>query len=198
MTQVTSSEQPRLFVAVPLPSELKAKVGTVAEELKRQLRFKKWAHPDDLHITLKFIGEVPSSSVAAIEGALERIAARSNPFPLRLQGAGTFGVPQSPRILWIGLGGKLQPLQSLQADTERELAELGYEPERRRFSPHLTLARQYSGGGPANVEPLASLFREEDGQAPQWTVDRLVLYRSHLGRTPMYEAIRTVVFHAGG
>lgn len=166
--------------------------------LKRQLPFKKWVHPDDLHITLKFIGEVAPSAVPAIETALARIAARSNPFALKLSGAGTFGAPQAPRVLWAGLGGKLQPLKSLQADVESELAELGYEPENRPYSPHITLARQYSGTEPARKDELAGLFRPEGDTPLEWTADRLVLYRSHFGRTPMYEPIRTVVFHAGG
>ncbi|TMV45405.1 RNA 2',3'-cyclic phosphodiesterase [Paenibacillus mesophilus] len=198
MTQPTTSEQPRLFVAVPIPAELKAKAGATVNGLKRQLPFKKWVHPDDLHITLKFIGEVAPSAVPAIETALARIAARSNPFALQLSGAGTFGAPQAPRVLWAGLGGKLQPLKSLQADVESELAGLGYEPENRPYSPHITLARQYSGTEPARKDALAGLFRPEEDTPLEWTADRLVLYRSHFGRTPMYEPIRTIVFHAGG
>ncbi|MDF2714796.1 MAG: 2-5 ligase [Paenibacillus sp.] len=198
MTQPTTSDQPRLFVAVPIPAELKAKAGAAMNGLKRQLPFKRWVHPDDLHITLKFIGDVAPSTVPAIETALERIAARSNPFALQLSGAGTFGAPQAPRVLWAGLGDKLQPLKSLQADVESQLAELGYEPENRPYSPHVTLARQYSGTGPARKDALAGLFRPEGDSPLEWTADRIVLYRSHFGRTPMYEPIRTIVFHAGG
>lgn len=198
MTQSTTSEQARIFVAVPIPAALKAKAGEAMNGLKRQLPFKKWVHPDDLHITLKFIGEVALVSLPAIETKLERIAARSNPFPLQLLGAGTFGAPQAPRVLWAGLGGSLQPLKSLQADVERELAELGYEPESRPYSPHVTLARQYSGTEPARKDAPGGLFRPDGDNPYEWTADRIVLYRSHFGRTPMYEPIRTIVFHAGG
>lgn len=197
-TPTQSSEHPRLFVAVPIPSELKAKVGAVVNGLKRQLPFKRWVHPDDLHITLKFIGEVAHVSMPAIEAELARIAARSNPFSLQLSGAGTFGAPQSPRVLWAKLDGQLQPLKALQADVERQLAELGYEPESRPYSPHVTLARQFSGTEPAHKDALNGLF-SPGGQSPlEWTADRLVLYRSHFGRTPMYEPLRTIAFHAGG
>ncbi|WP_158606863.1 RNA 2',3'-cyclic phosphodiesterase [Paenibacillus ginsengarvi] len=189
--------QPRLFVAVPLPAELKSAVGAALNDLKRQLPFQRWVHPEDVHITLKFIGEVPPGSAAAIERELERIAARSNPFELRLQGAGTFGSASSPRILWAGLGGKLPLLRSLQADVEQAMASIGYAPEERSYSPHLTLARHYSGSGPINKEPLEGLFPPEDRRL-EWTADRIVLYRSHMGRSPMYEPLRTIVFHAGG
>lgn len=170
------------------------------EQLRQVQSYKRWVHPEDLHLTLKYIGDVPTAFIPAIETELEKVAARSNPFPLRLHGAGTFGLPHSPRVLWAGLGGAVEKLKQLQADVEGQMATLGYPPENRSYSPHITLARQYSGDAPAQEEELAVLFRLdiEDGSALQWSVDRIVLYRSHLGRTPMYEPIRTIVFHAGG
>ncbi|PYI57392.1 RNA 2',3'-cyclic phosphodiesterase [Paenibacillus flagellatus] len=198
MVHNTQDEHPRLFVAVPIPSGLKAQVAAAANGLKKTLPFKKWVHPDDLHITLKFLGEVVPSSVAAVEAELERIAARSTPFPLRLQGAGTFGAPMAPRILWVGLAGKLQALRDLQADVERQLAPLGYPTEDRPYSPHVTLARQYAGGAPARKDAVRGLFPADAEPPLEWAADRIVLYRSHLGRTPMYEPVRTIAFHAGG
>ncbi|MDF2720738.1 MAG: 2-5 ligase [Paenibacillus sp.] len=191
-------ESPRLFVAIPVPAELKGSVGTMLSGLKRQLPFKRWVHPDDLHITLQFIGEVAPESQPAIEAALERIAARFSPFTLQLTGAGTFGAPQSPRVLWAKIGGQLQPLRALAADVEGQLADLGYEPENRPYSPHVTLARQYSGSTPIRKESYNGLFASASSPSYEWTADRLVLYRSHFGRSPMYEPLRTIAFHAGG
>lgn len=198
-TQPTTSEQPRLFVAVPIPAELRAAAAAAVAAMKARLPFKKWTHPDDLHITLKFIGETASASLPAIETELERVAARSGPFPLRLSRIGAFGAPQAPRVLWAGLDGELRKLKSLQADVERQLAAIGYEPENRPYSPHVTLARQYAGNEPARKEWLDdSPFLSDGESAFAWTADRLVLYRSHLGRSPMYEPLRTIAFHAGG
>lgn len=196
----TATGQPRLFVAVPIPADIKKAVAAAVLDLKQsgQLPFKRWVHPEDVHVTLKFIGEVAPSATAPIEAELERVAARSNPFPLRLTGTGTFGSPQAPRVLWAGLGGEPERLRALQADVERQLAALGYAPEERPFAPHLTLARQHAGGGPVRIEPLRERFGADSAAGAEWTVDRLVLYRSHFGRSPMYEPLRTVVFHAGG
>lgn len=200
---IERTETVRLFVAVPLPDTLKAEIGAAMSGLKQRLSFRKWVHPDDLHITLKFIGEAPPSAIGAIETALERVAARSTPFPLALAGIGTFGAGPAPRVLWLGLGGRLEPLKALQSDVERQLASLGYEPEGRPYAPHITLARQYGGSAPMPREALkdaAGLGPEADADTPprQWTVDRIALYRSHFGRSPMYEPIRTVAFYAGG
>lgn len=197
---IAASEMHRLFIAVPLPAVLQNKAAEAMDRLRQVQSYKKWVHPEDLHLTLTFIGDVPPASIPAIETELEKIAARSNPFPLRLHGAGTFGLPHSPRVLWAGLDGGMEQLRRLQADVEGQMAALGYPPEKRPYSPHITLARQYAGDAPALEEAPAALFRPDDadGSALAWIADRIVLYRSHLGRTPMYEPVRTVVFHAGG
>ncbi|GAA3402338.1 RNA 2',3'-cyclic phosphodiesterase [Paenibacillus hodogayensis] len=190
----------RLFVALPIPTDRQANIEAEMTALKRnsQFAFKKWVHPADLHITLKFIGDVPDEAASLIEAALERVAARSTPFPLRLLGAGTFGLTPSPKVLWIGVGGKQEPLRSLQSDVEQELSALGYAPEQRPYAPHITVARQYAGQAPASLEGLEKLFPDEAGPAHEWAADRLVLYRTRLGAVPMYEPVRTIAFHAGG
>lgn len=192
----------RLFVAIPIPTEIKRRLENEWNAMRQQLSFGKWVHPEDLHITLKFLGDVPESSVAPIEAAMEKIAARTNPFPLRLQGAGTFGPPRSPRVLWAGLQGGLQgglqALKQLQADVERQLEPLGYPAEDRSYSPHVTLARQFTGQAPISKEALIGAIGADASAPLDWTADRIVLYRSRLGRSPMYEPVRTVAFHAGG
>lgn len=193
--------QPRLFVALPLPDEQQRLLTETIKDLQARCRFRTWVHPADLHVTLTFIGSTAPEMRPNIEAALERVAARSLAFPLKLGPLGTYGQTKAPRVLWIGLQGDgVKALRSLQADVAAELALLGYPPEERPYSPHITLARQYNGETPARAEWSQSAPRDGDkaDQEAGWQADRLVLFRSHTRQPPMYEPLRTIAFHAGG
>lgn len=185
----------RLFAAVPLPDELKTRMKGIMEGLRERLSFQKWVHPHDLHLTLAFLGDTPAAAVDAVMSRLQEAAGRSSPFTLRLEQTGVFGPSRSPRILWAGVHGELDKLTRLHGDVELQLQSIGYTPEERAYSPHLTLARQYTGSGPLTREALSASF-PDDGQPYHWTADSMLLYRSHPGRTPMYEALGT--FPLGG
>ena len=189
----------RLFIAVPLPSELKAEIDRLCGPLRTKCPFRAWVHPDDLHLTLMFIGETAPAAVPRIEERLNAIAARAYPFELVAGNIGFFGAPQSPRVLWVGVSGNVKTLRALQADVAQEMAGIGFQPEARPFSPQITLARRYAGTGRFQPERLQDVI-PADGSGPslKWTADRIVLYRSHLGRTPSYEPLRQFVFYAGG
>ncbi|MDF2935519.1 MAG: 2,3-cyclic phosphodiesterase [Paenibacillaceae bacterium] len=183
----------RLFAALPLPEPLKAILKTDIEQLRKQLSFQKWVHPQDLHLTLVFLGNAAPSAIDPVTSRLREAAASKRPFSLRLQEAGVFGPPRSPRVLWAGIHGAVDALRELQTSVSDHLQTLGYMPEERPYSPHLTLARQYAGIGPVAAEALASAFPQGD-PAYGWTADRLVLYRSNPGRMPMYEELESVPF----
>lgn len=125
---------PRLFVALELPEALRRAVG----ELQSGLRGARWLDEDALHLTLAFIGEVDGSAVRRIETALEDVAAL--PLQLELHGLGHFPPRGAPRVLWVGASPK-ETLEPLAKAIRRGLAGAGYPPERRRFSPHVTIAR---------------------------------------------------------
>ncbi len=191
----------RVFIAIPLPAAVQTAMARDMALLREQLSFQKWVHPEDLHLTLKFIGDIAPSALRALEAGLERVAARSVPFPLRLDGAGTFGPPRAPRVLWAGLAGGLQALHRLQADVERQAAEAGYAPEARAFAPHVTLARRFAGCdsvGPGVTGVTGVGAGKAWSADADWLVDRIVLYRTHMGRSPMYERIGEYAFHAEG
>lgn len=187
----TSGGETRLFVAVALPDKLRAKLHELGRTMKDEMRFQKWTHPDDIHITLKFLGETSGSRIGAIEDALRRISASggSRSFELSAAGLGVFGPPSRPTILWAGLQGDLKPLHELQHRIEEALAPLGYEREDRPYRPHLTLARRYNGSSGFQRRSLETAMKLLPEEGFRWTVQSFTLYRSHLGRTPMYEAI---------
>ena len=136
------SETLRAFVAVELPPEVKDTLSHVVRFLDgRRIGGLRTVDPASAHLTLKFLGNVPSSQVAAIEGALVDAASRSSPLRLRLDETGTFPGRGAPKVLWVGLAGDTDGLAALRSRIEEALDPLGFAPEGRPFHPHLTLAR---------------------------------------------------------
>jgi 2'-5' RNA ligase len=162
----------RLFVAVDLPEAVRQRLALVRAPLPDA----RWIPPENMHLTLRFIGEVPPPLATEIDTLLGRIEAP--PFELRLGRLGTFGSRGRVRILWAGIDGG-EALAHLQAKIERACMRAGLPPDPRKFHPHVTLARCKDVR-----EALASEFiGTHDGfDVPAIPVDRFVLYSSHTGR----------------
>ncbi|WP_248930308.1 RNA 2',3'-cyclic phosphodiesterase [Paenibacillus hamazuiensis] len=179
------SETIRLFIAVPLPDPVKRELEKRCLTLRQELPFQKWVHPDDMHITLQFLGETPSGKADRIREELGRLAAETEPMRLAIEGLGTFGKPSAPSILWAGVRGDVPQLAALQKRVEAAMEPLGFAAEGRAYSPHVTLARRYSGASAFSRQAMPAWA----GDALAWTAGDIVLYRSHLTRKPMYENI---------
>ena len=123
----------RLFVGIEFPPELKLRLSLLATGIPGA----KWVDPANLHLTLRFIGEVGRDVAADIDDALGRLRGRR--FTLQLAGTGVFGGDR-PRALWVGVERKPE-LGSLRGKIEQALIRIGLEPEPRKFVPHVTLAR---------------------------------------------------------
>jgi 2'-5' RNA ligase len=190
-----AQEAPRLFVAIALPERLRAALHDIGRRARGTLHFHKWTHEDDIHLTLKFLGETPAAKADAVHAALQAASGGGlTPFELSVAAIGVFGPPAKPTVLWAGVQGELQPLAEVQRQIEAAATSLGYEPEPRAYRPHLTLARRYSGREPfqrRELEAAGGLLAAAD---LHWQVQSLTLYRSHLGRTPMYEALAEYKF----
>lgn len=179
----------RLFIALPLPDAIKAKVHEWTYHLRQELPFQKWVHRDDVHLTLKFLGEIAEEKIEQIEACLQEVADSFKPFMLNLDELGSFGSPAAPSILWAGVHGDLNSLHQLQQSVEASLVPLGYEREHRPFHPHLTLARRYTGGTKLNREELAGFAKRFAPNELSWQAERIVLYESQLSQRPMYKEI---------
>lgn len=177
-----STEQVRLFVAVPLPRAIRDHLTSWAQQNKAKLPFRKWTHPEDYHITLQFLGETPIDKLERLKTALSDVQLPT--FGLRLNNVGTFGPPNTPRILWTSVDGDLPSLGSLHKDVVSRTSPLGFVPEDRPYKPHITLARTFVGEGGVD-STVFSGFRASE----QWTADHFVLMRTHLHASPMYEII---------
>jgi 2'-5' RNA ligase len=181
----------RLFVAVVPPPEVLTDLGAAVAPRQAEPaahRDLRWTGPEDWHVTLAFLGDVPGPVATALGPALERAAAGHRPFPLALAGAGAFPAAPHARVLWCGLGGDHTALAALAASAADAVTRAGAVPPDagRPFRPHLTLART-RGRTPADVGDLVTAL---SGYAsPSWPVDRIELIDSHPGGRPRYSPI---------
>ncbi|WP_068787076.1 RNA 2',3'-cyclic phosphodiesterase [Paenibacillus phocaensis] len=183
-----NEEKWRLFIAVPLPQEIKQKLDAWCKEQTARLQFKKWVHAGDYHITVQFLGDTSPGRLDDLTASIEQAAKGAAPLSLEAAGIGTFGRPASPSVLWAGVRGEVAGLERLHGRVTSENRALGFVPEERRFSPHITLARKYREG--ARLDPQALQVLPEFGT---WTADRLVIYRTHMHERPMYEVVGTAL-----
>jgi 2'-5' RNA ligase len=173
----------RAFVAIELDETIKAALGAVTSELKRRpvSHIGKWVAPQSIHLTLKFLGDIAESQVPTIGQALQRACAGLPPFSISLTEAGCFPNAQRPRVIWIGVGGNLEVLAQLQRAVESEINPLGFEPERRGFTPHLTLARIRDKARSSERQELGQLLTKvKVDTSATMTVRELSLMRSEL------------------
>jgi 2'-5' RNA ligase len=135
-------EQVRCFIAIGLPEEVKAGLARLQAQLKSGNQpGVKWVDPYGIHLTLKFLGNVAMNRTDGITGAMGKAAQGVSPFRLKVEGLGVFPNLQRVQVVWVGMSGEVDRLVQLQQRIESNLAELGFAPEGRRFTPHLTLAR---------------------------------------------------------
>lgn len=162
----------RLFVGLEIPEELRRRMASLA----RGVDIARWVPEENIHITLRFIGEVPGDQAEDLAAALETV--RAAPFPLTLSGAGHFESRGRVRALWLGVD-RNGDLNALYDKVESALVRAGQPPESRKFKPHVTLARLKDARASAVSGWLAAntLFK-----AVPITVNRFVLFSSHLGR----------------
>lgn len=178
----------RTFIAANLTDTLKAALSQVQEALKARGADVGWVKPENLHITLKFLGEVEEARLPVLSEAIASSLRGTSPFPLALGGLGAFPDLRFPRVIWIGVKRGAKELSALQARLEEGLQRIGFSPEDRPFSPHLTLGRVRSPRGRgALVEGLKALEVPILGEMILESVD---LMRSQLHPTG---AIYTII-----
>lgn len=166
----------RLFVAVTLGPTIESHAVSALPRLKGLAPRARWVPPTNLHLTLSFLGQVEAERVPALAEALSRVGAAHAPLVLTIEGGGGFGAPSHPRVLWAGVGGDTKALGALQADVVEALRPLGFEPEHRDYTAHLTLARAKVPRGDRQLsECVHALQGEKWGEA---RVDRLILFES--------------------
>jgi len=170
----------RTFVCIEIPDSIKQKMEDLENRLRRIDAQVSWVKPSNVHLTLKFLGGVAADMIEAVSAAVERSARATTTFELEVQGTGCFPSPRSPRVFWVGLGSLPDALVQLYTSLEQELARLGFEREKRRFAPHLTIGRLRT---PRNGAELAQKLIDIGFESEKFVAREVVVMRSQLKPT---------------
>ncbi|GMK46525.1 RNA 2',3'-cyclic phosphodiesterase [Paenibacillus glycanilyticus] len=185
----------RIFTAISIPANISGQIVSHLPDWQDQLSFQKWVDPRDLHITLHFIGDMPVSSIPAIQTAMQEAVSRTSSFSLELSKLGSFGREERPSVLWLGLKQLPAELTRLHQSLGQSLhSGIGYTPETRLYRPHVTLARKYSADEPCTAEKLEKLSSPFLQHQTAFDITGITLYRTRLGERPMYEPIAVAQF----
>jgi len=188
-------EQIRAFIAIELPEALKAEIARLQEQLKAKSRTPaRWVNPENIHLTLKFLGDIDSDTVDDILLAMGEAARGISSFHFSVKGLGVFPNPQRPRIIWVGLTGSLDKLTNLQQNIDNALDRLGLPREKRPFSPHLTIARIQDRATPAERQTVGQLIEgTEFSSRTDFNAATVYLIKSQLTREgPIYSQLGSV------
>lgn len=165
----------RLFVALRLPAPVTAPIADATARMRTVGRVR-WSPLRDLHVTLAFLGTTPAARVDDVAATLAASAARRPPLDLVAEGAGAFPSVHRPRVVWIGMA-PAPALLALQSDVARGLRALGFDLDRRRFHPHITIGRVSREGPDPALEPEIGACAVRAA----WRAERMSLMRSDRG-----------------
>ncbi len=173
-----------MFVAVDLDAAARVAVAASIDALATRLARAatpsavRWVRPEQLHFTLRFLGEVSAQQVALVQRALS-VPWTTGVFDVRLAGVDLFPYSGEPRVIWLGLDEGRDHMVALKTELDRRLVSVGFGPETRRFRAHLTLGRikrRLAVSGPE----LRALLSQYEPETARWTVDRVTLYESRV------------------
>jgi 2'-5' RNA ligase len=151
----------------------------------------RWVKPDNIHLTLKFLGPTDEGLVEPISAILANLCRRVPPFRPQIAGLGAFPNSRNPKVVWVGMPGGMIELAAFQQLLEDALAHLGFAREKRLFSPHLTLGRVKEGRGKKELEQLIEEYRNKD--LGTVAADTIVFFKSDLQPSgPVYSALKTI------
>ncbi len=178
----------RCFIAVDINRSIQNKMADLQDNLRQALGSKapdiKWVAPDLIHVTLKFLGDVPDREIVPICRVAEEVATHHDPFELAIERVGHFR-GKCARVLWAGVGAGHPALENLHNDLETRLDSIGWPPEGRRFSAHLTLCRTKSPSAGFELARIYSPWQDLDFGSTD--IDALIVYHSQLTKLgPIY------------
>jgi 2'-5' RNA ligase len=179
----------RSFIAIHLPEELIARISGFQDRLKRMKGDIRWVHPEAMHLTLKFLGDVDSGQMESIFANMAEAGKSVSPFDLTVRGTGVFPDIRRPRILWLGIESPVELIQ-LTHTLNDLLGSLGFKPEEREFHPHLTLGRVRSLQG---TEPVIRTMMDSGFTGESFTVKSIFLMKSDLKPSgPEYTILQSI------
>ncbi len=181
----------RTFIAVELPEEVKSKINKVIETLKPISSGVKWVEEKNLHITMKFLGEIKESEVERLIAIVEDNVKETSFFNAKYEGMGTFPTSTSPRVVWVGTRAGGEELKGIADSFESSLSKAGFRSEEREFTPHITIGRvKERKNMPELVKAIEKLKNEKFGEV---IVDQISIMKSTLTpKGPIYEVVKKI------
>jgi RNA 2',3'-cyclic 3'-phosphodiesterase len=182
MTRSNRQVEPRLwrvFLAIHLPAQIRSRAAAQSERLRELVpdASASWTREDNMHLTIKFIGEVPADAIEKLSSAASNTVNGISSFDIVVGGAGSFPKKGPPKVIWIGIDDPSGNLHELHKRLDEECAIRGFQKERRAFQPHLTIARLRK---PHSARTLASAHEEMGFEPVNVNVSELLLIRSEL------------------
>jgi RNA 2',3'-cyclic 3'-phosphodiesterase len=171
-------EEIRAFIAFEIPKPIKRAMGLMTDDLRCQGLRLKWVHPDNIHLTLRFMGNVPTRRVESLGLAMRRSTVHCEPLRIGAKGVGLFPGPRHPKVLWVGVCGDTQRLRDLEKQLGENLADLGFPAGGKPFREHLTIGRMKGKIVPKTLSHILDRAREFESQ--RFTVRELILFKSDL------------------
>jgi 2'-5' RNA ligase len=167
----------RTFICIEIPASIKERIGALQQSMRRIDAQASWVKPENIHLTLKFLGDVESSRLDRVRDAVERASGSTSRFQVTVGAVGCFPSTKSPRVLWVGLAGMPDELSTLHKRIEDSLAREGFPREAKRFSPHLTIARLRA---PQNAARLAEDLIATGFEPEAFEAREVIVMRSDL------------------
>ena len=171
----------RAFISIEIPQEIKGKISLIQEQLKTIETPISWVRLDSIHLTLKFLGNITELQIPEIKNCMTTAANGIPPFDVKVKRGGVFPNLNYPRVIWLGLEDRTDSLFKLQKGIDICLEKIGFEPEERGFTPHLTLGRVKSLKGKNHLIRTIHIYK--DIEVGEIYVDKIKLMRSQLNPT---------------
>jgi RNA 2',3'-cyclic 3'-phosphodiesterase len=173
----TGGDGVRTFVCIEVPPVVKAHIEALQHILRRNDVPISWAKPANIHLTIKFLGDVAASRITDVRHAIERACQAVPAFEIIVEGTGCFPAAKNPRVLWVGLTPLPEELRRLHSNIEAELAREGFARDTRRFAPHLTLARVRD---PFKARPTVEALQATGFATETFRASEVIVMRSDL------------------
>ncbi len=185
----------RTFVAIEFSPKIRGKIGEIIEYFKTQTPdyALKWVEPQNLHMTIKFLGEVSEEHLRTIKDVLSDTLKGRSAFEIEVTGMGMYPSTQKPRVIWLGIKGS-EPLKDIHQSLDQALQKASIPPDKRGLSPHLTIARVRRNVETLIVQDIGkTLSQFKIDSLGKCTIDRIVLYKSTLTPSgPIYDPLLSI------
>jgi RNA 2',3'-cyclic 3'-phosphodiesterase len=172
----------RLFIAIPIPEPVRGEIIRVQQELQPLVprNVARWSRPDQFHLTLRFLGDVPTDCVEDLKKSVGAVCRNAGSLSLRAEGVGFFPNSRSPRVVWVGINDGAGRLVDLQQQIETAVGPFSAEPGEKNFTGHVTLGR-LKNPRPADTRDLAARAQSlEKRLFGEWTAREIEIIRSEL------------------